>query len=113
LVREEESPYSNRIHADDLVATCLAAMERADSGSLYNVCDGNPTTMTDYFFQVADEAGLPRPPTLTLDEAQGELSAGMMSYMRESRRLSNRKMLEELGVQLRYPSLARGLPACI
>ena len=109
LVREEEAPFSNRIHAGDLVEACVAAMERAPTGALYNVCDGHPSTMTDYFFRVADVAGLPRPPVLSLAEAQDRLSAGMMSYMRESRRLSNRRLLEELEVRLRFPSLDEGL----
>jgi hypothetical protein len=33
----------------------------------------------------------------------------MFGYMSESRRISNRKMLEKLGVQLQYPTLAAGL----
>jgi nucleoside-diphosphate-sugar epimerase len=113
LVREEDAPYSNRIHADDLVAVCIAAMKHGPAGSVYNVCDGHPSTMTDYFFRVADEAGLTRPPVISLEDAQGTLSPGMMSYMRESRRLSNRRMLEELGVRLRFPSLEEGLRNCI
>ena len=36
----------------------------------------------------------------------------MRSYMQESRRLDNRKMLRELAVKLRYPDLVSGLPAC-
>jgi hypothetical protein len=36
----------------------------------------------------------------------------MLSYLAESRRLSNRRMLRELGVRLRYPDLASGLAAC-
>jgi hypothetical protein len=36
----------------------------------------------------------------------------MLSYMRESRRLSNRRLVEDLGVRLRYPTLAQGLAAC-
>jgi nucleoside-diphosphate-sugar epimerase len=112
LVREQEAPYSNRVHADDLVSVCAAAMEGGQPGAVYNVCDGHPTTMTDYFFRVADAAGLPRPPVLSLEEAQEKLSAGMMAYMRESRRLSNRRIREELGVSLRYPDLAAGLAVC-
>jgi nucleoside-diphosphate-sugar epimerase len=109
LLREEESPYSNRIHVDDLVAACVGAMERGEPGAVYNVCDGNPTTMTDYFLRVAEAAGLPRPPLLSMEEAAGELSEGMLSYLRESRRLSNRRMRAELGVTLRYPDLATGV----
>jgi hypothetical protein len=37
----------------------------------------------------------------------------MLSYLGESRRLSNHKMLEMLQRELRYPTLAEGLPACL
>ncbi len=109
LVRADEAPFTNRIHVDDLVTICLAAMDRGLNGAVYNVSDGAPSTMTDYFFAVADAAGLPRPPCLPMAEASGQISAGMLSYLAESRRLSNRKLREELGVALRYPSLADGL----
>lgn len=112
VVSMDEAPWSNRIHVDDLTAVCLAAMERAPAGALYNVCDGSPSTMTDYFCRVADAAGLPRPPQIPLADAPGRVSAGMLSYLRESRRLSNRRMCDELGVRLRFPTLADGLEAC-
>lgn len=113
LVRPEDAPWSNRIHVDDLVSACIAAMERGRDGAVYNVCDGHPSTMTDYFFRVADAVGLERPPVIPLAEAEARLSAGMMSYMRESRRLSNRKMCEDLGIELRFPTLTAGLTDCI
>lgn len=113
LVREEEAPFSNRIHADDLVRVCIAAMDSGPDGGVYNVCDGKPSTMTDYFFQIADRAGLPRPPVVSLQEAEDQLSPGMMSYMRESRRLTNRRLLEELGLELRFPTLEEGLRDCL
>ncbi|MGB5835035.1 MAG: SDR family oxidoreductase [Thiohalocapsa sp.] len=112
VVRTQEAPWSNRIHAKDLVNICLVAMDAAPDGGLYNVCDGSPSTMTDYFCRVADAAGLPRPPEISLADAPGKVSAGMLSYLRESRRLSSRRMLTELRVQLRYPTLADGLEAC-
>jgi nucleoside-diphosphate-sugar epimerase len=92
-----------------LLAVCIAAMERAPAGGLYNVSDGHPSTMTDYFQRVADAAGLPRPEEIPLAEAPGKVSPGMLSYLAESRRLDNRRMLAELGVTLRYPELAAGL----
>ncbi|MEY6431665.1 SDR family oxidoreductase [Thioalkalicoccus limnaeus] len=113
LVREAEAPYSNRIHIEDLVQASLAAMARGTDGGVYNVCDDHPSTMTDYFFQIADAAGLPRPPEIPLADMDGQLSPGMRSYMRESRRLSNRRLREELGVVLTYPTLREGLAASI
>ncbi|MET0086431.1 MAG: SDR family oxidoreductase [Sedimenticola sp.] len=112
MIREEEAPFTNRIHADDLVQVCLAAMDRGVDGEVYNISDGHPGTMTDYFNRIADRAGLPRPPLISMSEGEGKLSHGMMSYMAESRRLSNRKMLDQLGVELKYPDLDAGLDAC-
>jgi len=109
---ESESPFTNRIHIDDLVQVCLAAMARGGDGEIYNVSDGAPGNMTDYFNRVADWAGLPRPPQIALAEARSQLSAGMLSYLQESRRLDSRKLQRELGVELRYPDLASGLKAC-
>lgn len=109
VVCMQDAPWSNRIHVDDLVDICIAAMERAPSVAIYNVCDGHPSTMTQYFCQVADAVGLPRPPQIPLADAADRLSPGMLSYLRESRRLSNRKLLDELGVVLRYPTLEEGL----
>jgi nucleoside-diphosphate-sugar epimerase len=109
VLHEQEAPWTNRIHADDLAMVCKRAMEVAPPGSIYNATDGHPSTMTDYFNQVADFAGLPRPPQISMAEAQTAMSAGMLSYLQESRRIGNEKLLRELGVNLRYPSLADGL----
>jgi nucleoside-diphosphate-sugar epimerase len=113
LLREDEAPWSNRVHADDLVAACLAAMARGRAGAVYNVSDGHPSTMTDYFRRVADALGLPRPPEISRAEAGDRIDAGMLSYLAESKRIDNRRMREELGVPPRYPTLAEGLAACL
>lgn len=111
VLDEAESPYTNRIHADDLARACIAAMHRGRPGQAYNVSDGHPTTMTDYFNQVADRLGLPRPPVVSRAEAQRVLSPSMLSFLGESKRLRNRLMREQLGVELAYPDLAAGLAA--
>ncbi|MEW8684184.1 MAG: SDR family oxidoreductase [Candidatus Thiodiazotropha sp.] len=113
MVAEADAPITNHIHSLDLVRIAGIAMQRGASGEVYNVCDGAPEPMTRYFNQVADFLQLPRPPVITLEEAQRRLSPGMLSYLGESRRLSNRKLLEELGVELIYPSLQQGLPASL
>ena len=109
ILREDLAPFSNRIHQDDLAMVCVAAAERAPSGAVYNVCDGNPSTMSHYFKSIAKALGLPMPPELDREQAEKQLSPGMLSYLNESRRLSNRKMIEELQVTLKYPDLAAGL----
>jgi len=109
VLREEESPPTNRIHADDLAAVCLAAAEKAGDGDIFNVSDGQPGTMTQYFNAVADLLGLPRPEQVSMAEAKQVMNPMMLSYLQETRRMSNDKMLRRLGVVLQYPDLASGL----
>lgn len=111
VLQAEQAPWTNRIHADDLAMIAKVAMEKAVSGSIYNACDSTPSTMTDYFNAVADYAGLPRPTQVDMQTAEREMSQGMLSYLKESRRVSNMKLLQELGVSLQYPSLATALAA--
>ena len=113
VIDPREAPYTNRIHADDLAAACFAAARLGQPGQAYNISDGHPTTMTDYFWRIADLHGLPRPPAVSLAEAREVLSPAMLSFLEESRRLVNRRMLDELGVKLRYPDLASGLTGCL
>jgi len=109
VLHEELAPKTNRIHADDLARVCIAAADYGLNGEIYNVSDGCDSNMTRYFFQIADFLNLPRPPTLDWKEAEGVISKGMLSYLRESRRMDNRKMLSELRIKLKYPDLSTGL----
>lgn len=109
----EIAPFSNRIHVDDLVAACLALADRGLRDEVVNAVDGRPSTMTDWFYAVADEAGLPRPPCIDLAEAERRLSPAMMEYLRESRRIRNERLRERLGVTLRYPDLRAGIRASL
>lgn len=112
VIREEESPWTNRIFADDLVKILLATMEYDADYAIFHGCDGQPGTMAGYFSAIARHAGLEEPPRISLAEGEHQLSAGMLSYMRESRRLSNHKTLQRLAVNLDYPDLESGLAAC-
>lgn len=105
----EESPYSNRIHEHDLVAIAIKAIRAGFSSEIFNVSDDEPTTMTEYFFKVADVLGLERPPEISHEQATKEMSSGMMSYLDESRRISNKKLKQMLGIELKYPTLDQGL----
>lgn len=113
VIDERESPPTNRIHADDLASVAVAAMRRGVSGAAYNVSDGSPTTMTDYFCRCAALLGLPEPRRVSLEEANRTFTPAMLSFLEESKRLVTDRMRRELGVTPRYPDLATGLPSCL
>lgn len=113
LLLESESGPSNRIHADDLVNICLAAISKGEDGDVFNVSDGRPCSMTEYFNAVADALGVARQPQVTMEEARRVMTPLMLSYVSDSRIVDNTLMLERLGVQLRYPSMKDGIHASI
>ncbi len=113
MLLENLSPKTNRIHSDDLAQVCVAAATEKAAGEIYNVSDGTNSNMTEYFNTIADFTGLPRPPLVDWDEAEKTISKGMLSYLRESRRMDNSKMMNELEIELLYPTLKEGLESCL
>ncbi len=109
LLRREEDIYTNHIHADDLAAIAQAALARGRPGRIYNAADDSALKMGDYFDLLADRFGLPRAARLPRAEVERHLSPAMLSFMEESRRLTNRRIKRELGVKLEHPDVAAAL----
>jgi len=112
VLHEELAPKTNRIHEEDLADICISVAKLKNlvtSFRIYNVSDGTNSNMTEYFYTLADHFKLPRPPAVDWQEAERVMSAGMLSYLKESRRIDNSRMLSELDIKLRYPNLEKGL----
>lgn len=101
----------NRIHVDDIATTLLASLDRPRAGAIYNVTDDEPTppqVVTEY---AAALAGLPPPPEIDFETA--DLSPMARSFYGENKRVRNRLIREELGVNLAYPTFREGLAALV
>ena len=110
VLRAEDDVYTNHVHADDLAAICVRALERDAPAGLYNAADDTELKMGDYFDLVADRFGLARPPRVSRAEGEQVIPPMLLSFMRESRRLVNLRLKEALGVRLRYPTVYEGVP---
>ncbi|MDB5757243.1 MAG: NAD-dependent dehydratase [Burkholderia sp.] len=104
-----EDVYTNHIHADDLARLIVLSLFRAAPSRIYHAVDDSEMRMGDYFDAVADAHGLPRPPRLPREQLREVVSPMMLSFMSESRRLQNRRIREELGMRLRYPTVVAAL----
>ena len=106
---DAEDSYTNHIHADDLARISVAALLRGQSCRVYHASDDSRLRMGEYFDLVADAHELPRVPRVSRAEAQRVLSTMMLSFMNESRRLTNGRMKRELRLRLRYPTVRDAL----
>lgn len=101
----------SRIHVEDIAGVLEASIAQPQPGRAYNVCDDEPSPPQDV---VTFAAGLLRrqpPPEIAFDDA--DLSPMAKSFYAESKRVSNRRIKEELGYRLIYPSYREGLTALL
>ncbi len=90
--------------------TC-AALRYGRSNRTYNASDDSEIRMGEYFDLVADRFDLPRVPRLSRRDAEQQLSPLQLSFMSESRRLSNQRIKKELHFRLRYSRVEDGVAA--
>lgn len=110
VLRAEDDVYTNHIHAEDLAAIAVRALEDDAPEGVYNASDDSDMRMGEWLDLVADRAGFARPPRIARAEAARRIPAELLSFMGESRRLVNRRMKEALGIRLQYPTVFEGLP---
>ncbi len=109
LLAHDDDVFTSHIHADDLARACVAALHRGPHSRALHIVDDTAMKMADYFEYVADRFGLARPPRLPRADAERVLSPMQMSFLSESRQLSNARMKGELRLVLRHPTVAEGL----
>ena len=110
VLRAEDDVYTNHIHADDLASICVRALEDGAPAGAYNACDESALKVGDWLDLVADRADLPRPARISREEAAARIPAALLSFMSESRRLSNARLKRVLGMRLAYPTVFEGVP---
>lgn len=98
-----------RIHVDDIVATLMASIARPDAGAAYNLADDEPAPPDEVIAYACELLGVEPPPLEDYDDAKESMSAMAQSFYGESKRVSNRRIKEELGVELVWPSYREGL----
>jgi nucleoside-diphosphate-sugar epimerase len=113
FIRLSEAGVTNRIHVDDLVTACLAVASNDSARGVFNVTDGNSMSSTEFMRRVAALADLPPPLEISREEARLTLSTERMSFLDESRRVSNKRLLSELGLQLQYTDVDAGIRASL
>ena len=91
--------HVSRIHVEDLVTAIIAAATRDVTGAV-NVADDDPAPIGEVADALAASLGLPPPPRTPASAVDPEI-AGMLTA---DRRIANRRLRDELGVVLRYPS---------
>ncbi|HTV33689.1 MAG TPA: SDR family oxidoreductase [Methylocella sp.] len=99
----------NRIHVEDIKRVIDAVIAHEGDGAIFNVSDDAPSPPQDVITYAANLMGIEPPPEQ--DVAAANLSPLTRSFYDENKRASNRRIKDELGVRLAYPTYRLGLEA--
>lgn len=94
------SRFLNMIHRDDVVRAIIAALQHGQPGEIYNVADDEPVTQLEFFQWLAKTLKRPLPPVA---EEPSTRKRGLTN-----KRVSNRKLREQLRCELEYPNYRAG-----
>jgi nucleoside-diphosphate-sugar epimerase len=100
--------YLNQIHLEDAVEVVLAAERRARPPRVYCVSDGHPPARREYYAELARLLNAP-PPRFVTPDADSPAARRAAA----DKRVSNRRLLDELKPRLRYPTFRAGLAAIV
>ncbi|ABS61825.1 NAD-dependent epimerase/dehydratase [Parvibaculum lavamentivorans DS-1] len=107
----KEGQIFSRIHVEDIAGVLEASMAKKRPGAIYNVCDDEPAPAHEVVAYAAELLG--REPPLEVPYETADLSPMARSFYAASRRVSNVRLHEELGYDLRYPTYREGLKALL
>ena len=101
----------SRIHVEDIAGVLLASINKSNPGRIYNMADDEPCPPQDVIAYAAELLGLPIPPDVPFEDAK--LSAMAKSFYADSKRVSNARIKNELGYELKYPNYRVGLKSLL
>jgi nucleoside-diphosphate-sugar epimerase len=105
----------SRVHVDDIVGAVLhnLALPAEQRPTLLNVADDEPCASSETLGFAAHLLGCPLPPLERYADIEASLSPMARSFWQENRRVSNRRLCQELGYRLRYPTYREGYRDCL
>ena len=101
----------SRTHVDDIAQVLRASIQKPSPGAAYNVCDNEAAPPQDVIAYACELLDVEPPPEIKFEDA--ELSDMAKSFYRDNKRVSNKRIKDELGVQLKWPNYRDGLRGLI
>lgn len=96
-----------RIHVADIAGILRASMSAPRAGAVYNVVDDLPVPPQDITTYACELLGVAPPPEISYERA--EMPPLMREFYSDLKLVSNARIKQELGYQLRYPTYRDGL----
>lgn len=99
--------WLNMIHRDDVAGALKAVLEYGTNGAIYNAADNEPVTQAAFLDWLAQQLGRPAAPVSTITPTRPR-KRGLTN-----KRVSARRLREEIGWVPRYPTFREGYASAV
>lgn len=104
VIPGEGDRFVNMVHREDLVSAIISALKSGRPGDTYNVSDDEPVRVIHLYRWLSETLGRAMPRFVPETPEARKRAA-------TNKRVSNRKLKAELGVQFKYPNFRLGFTA--
>ncbi|MFN8636250.1 MAG: NAD(P)-dependent oxidoreductase [Chloroflexota bacterium] len=101
--------YWSLVHVDDAARAIARAVDDAAEGAVYNVSDDRPMKMLELLSLIAKLTGAPQPTKVPAMIARALVGGDIITLLTTSVRLSNRAIVQDLELELAFPTAEDGL----
>ncbi|MGE4313426.1 MAG: SDR family oxidoreductase [Pseudobdellovibrionaceae bacterium] len=107
----KEGHVFNRVHVGDIVNIVYETMMNPRPGEIYNVSDDEPAPSHEVIGYACELLDIAPPPVVAIENAN--LAPITMSFYSDNKRVINKKVKADLGIELIYPTYREGLKNCL
>ena len=101
----------SRIHVEDAAQILMASIKAPRPGAIYNLCDNQPAPPQEIIACAAGMIGMPVPEAEPFESA--EMTPMARSFYADSKKVSNARIKDDLGITLKYPDYRSALAAIL
>ena len=103
---EKKNHFFSRIHVEDIAKVLTISLKKFSPGQIYNISDNYPCSNEEVTKYAANLMQMNLPKKIKPEDLESEM---LKNFYKDSKKVSNKRMKNFFGYQLKYPSFKEGL----
>jgi nucleoside-diphosphate-sugar epimerase len=103
---EKKNQFFSRIHVEDIAKILTISLSKFNPGQIFNISDDRPCSNNELASYAARLLKMPPPKIIRLPDVKNKI---LKDFLRDSKKVSNKKMKKFFSYKLKYPDYKKGL----
>ena len=103
---EKKNHFFSRIHVEDIARVLTISLKKFSAGQIFNISDNYPCSNEEVTKYAANLMQMNLPKKIKPEDLESEM---LKNFYKDSKKVSNERMKNFFGYELKYPSFKEGL----